>query len=302
MTRRTLIALLGLAAVLLGVIGLVYNFGLLTDYLDLAAYVTAGLLAAIGLAFLLLLVFQQDRWLYAIPATSFLALASVVYLATLESIESSWLGALFLTGIAAGFLLLFISNRQERWWALLQAGTIGVIALVSLGIGVPAKSEAILGAALFGGFALSFLLVFLVAGDMKRFLWALIMAAVLAIFAMTILAAALGEQNLVIRLWPVALILIGAFMVGRVITGRERKQPTVVTVPAADLEVLTPEPVASEPARIVRADRPEGSTAPVITPALEPEALPLQLAEIDPADPAASLDALLEASQKSSNR
>ncbi|MCO6453612.1 MAG: hypothetical protein J5I90_22710 [Caldilineales bacterium] len=303
MSRRTITALVALAIILLGAIGLLYNFGLLADYLDLAAYIAAGLLAATGLAFLVLLVFQQDRWLYAVPATSFLALGSIVYLATLENIEPAWLAALFLAGIAAGFLLLFISNRRERWWALLQAGTIGVIALVGLGIGVPAESEALIGAALFGGFAVSFLLVFLLAGDMRRFLWALIMAAALAIFAMTILMISLGEQNLVIRLWPILLILIGAYMIVRVITGRGRAQPGTPSLPAEDLEVVTPEPVANEPARIVRQDRPaspadEPRPAPAATPEPAADPLPPDLPALDPNDPAASLDALLEASRK----
>ena len=182
MNRNTLNTLFwGILLVAAGAVGLLYNFGALDDYKLLTAYIMAGLLAVAGVGFLVLLAFRRDQTLFVIPGFSFLTLGSIVYLSTLQNVQSVWLGTLFLAGIAAGFLALFLTNRQERWWALLQAGTIAVIALVGLGIGIPEGSKHLLGAALFGGFAVSFLLLFLFAGSFQRFSWALIMAGVLTV-------------------------------------------------------------------------------------------------------------------------
>ncbi len=297
----------GLALLLIGVAGLLYNFGVFADYKTLAAYIVAGLLALGGVGFLVALAFWRDQWLFVIPGCSLLALAGIVYLTTRESVQPMWLGALFLGGMAAGFLILFLSNRRERWWALLQASTIAVIALVGLGLGVPAGSQHVLGAALFGGFALIFLLLFLVVGDRRHFLWALVLAGVLAVFAFTVLGAGLTSPTLstLVRLWPVLAIVAGALFFFRLLTGRAAPPPALPTLPAETLEKRETTPtsaVDSAPARITRPDRPaDRQLAPPPPP--QPSApspandLPENLRHIDPKDPAAALDALLDASK-----
>lgn len=283
--------LIGLLLILLGVAGLLFNFGVLDAYKTLIAYVMAGLLAIAGAAFLATLVLQRDRWLYVIPGISFLSLGAIVYLSTVQTVKSVWLGALFLGGIAVGFLVLFLSNRQERWWALLQAGTIGVIAAVGLGLGVPEESRHLLGAALFGGFAISFLLLFLLGGNPNRFVWALIMAAVLAVFAVTLLSAGYGDQNIIFQLWPILLILPGLFLLVRAPGRRLAPQPAAPIQPAPNQRQAAPLPpieTTPGPARIVRPDQ----SAPA------PQASPSNLPAFDPDDPSASLDALLEASKQ----
>jgi len=309
----------GLLLLAIGIVGLLYNFGALDQYKLMTTYIIAGLLAVAGLAFLIIIVFQQERWLYAIPGTSFLALGSVVYLTTLDAVDSVWLGALFLAGIAAGFFILFLSNRRERWWALLQAGTIATIGIAGLLViefvqpDTNALTEALLGASLFGGFAVSFLLLFLFAGDHRRFAWALIMAGVLAIFAAFLMAASFGESNIIVQIWPAVLILLGLIVLARLFTGRAAadKRPPAPTVPAEILEAKElGSGQGSEPARIVRPDQPTEPvdlaplTDPVPLPAPEPdlvsepdaEPLPAEIASFHPNDPEAALDALLKAS------
>ncbi|MCW5860999.1 MAG: hypothetical protein KIS63_22075, partial [Caldilineales bacterium] len=114
----------GLVLFVIGVAALLYNFGIFDPYQLLVAYIAAGVLALAGLGFLVFLAFRRDEWLYVIPGVSFLGLGSIVYLSTIETIRPEWLGALFLASMAAGFLILFLSNRRDRWWAILQAGTI----------------------------------------------------------------------------------------------------------------------------------------------------------------------------------
>lgn len=284
----------GLVLFLIGIFALLYNFGIFAEYERLAAYIVAGLLAAVGIGFLVFLAFRRDEWLYVIPGVSLLGLGSIVYLSTIETVRPEWLAALFLASMAAGFLILFLSNRRERWWALLQAGTIAVIALVGLGVGVPAGSQHILGAALFGGFALSFLLLFLFGGDFRRFLWALIMAGVLLIFALTVLTTGIASPTTAtaMRLWPVLFILLGAFFFFRLLTGRAGSKPAPPTIPAEALEKQQTAPapiVETAPARITRSRQPT------------PDDLPANLRSTDLSDPSAALDALLAASKQEDN-
>ena len=228
-------ALWGLLIIILGVGALAYNFGALDDYKLITAYIVAALLAVMGAAFLLAIAFQRENWFYVIPGFSLLSLGGVTYLTTQENVKPEWLGALFLGGIALGFLVIFLRNRQERWWALLQAETILIIALVGLGLGIPENATRLVGALLFGGFAISFFFVWLFSGHRGRFVWALILAGVLAVFAAAILTS--GQSQFTLLLWPVLLLLIGLFLIARVFSSGGKKQP-----PAVPIESLTPSP------------------------------------------------------------
>ena len=233
--RKITTALWGLLIIILGVGALAYNFGALDDYKIITAYIVAALLAVMGAAFLLAIAFQREQWFYVIPGFSLLSLGGVVYLTTQESIKPEWLGALFLGGIALGFLIIFLLDRQERWWALLQAETILIIALVGLGLGIPENATRLVGAILFGGFSISFFFVWLFSGHRGRFAWALILAGVLAVFAAAILTS--GQNQLALLLWPVLLLLIGLFLIARIFSAGEKKQP-----PAVSIEAVQPSP------------------------------------------------------------
>ena len=247
---RITTALWGLLVIILGIAALAYNFGALDDYKLITAYAVAGLLAVMGLTFLLALAFQRDQWFYVIPGFSFLSLAGVVYLSTLESIRPEWLGGLFLLGIALGFLVVFIQNRRERWWALLQAETILLIALLGLGLGVPDTATKWLGGMLFGGFAASFFFVWLLSGDRGRLAWALILSGVLAIFAAIVVTS--GQNQLLLMLWPALLLLIGVALILRVFS---RPKPASSAVDIEAIRPIQPAPVAgdddAEPARVI---------------------------------------------------
>jgi len=251
MSRHWLSPLLwSLVLLVLGIFGLLYNFGVFDNYKTLLAYIVAGVLAALGVTFLAWLAVRREHNALVVPGISLLTLAVLLYLLTLGSVQPTWLAALFLAGMAVGYLVLFLSNRRERWWALLQAGTIAVIALVGLGVGVPPENQYRLGTALFGGFALSYLLLFLVGGDRRSLLWALIMAVVLGLFAMTTLTAGVGAVSTLagtlVRLWPLLLVLIGVVLLARLIGTR----------PAAPAPGGATPPPAGEPAHIVRPNEP----------------------------------------------
>jgi hypothetical protein len=268
-------ALWGLLIIILGIGALAYNFGALNDYKLITAYIVAALLAVMGAAFLLAIAFQRENWFYVIPGFSLLSLGGVTYLTTQENVKPEWLGALFLGGIALGFLVIFLRNRQERWWALLQAETILIIALVGLGLGIPEDATRLVGALLFGGFATSFFFVWLFSGHRGRFVWALILAGVLAVFAAAILTS--GQSQLMLLLWPVLLLLIGLFLIARIFSSGGKKQP-----PAVPIESLTPSP-DSEPAEEEAPAKIQLPDAMQPRPVSEPEPVePLDLEIIEP--------------------
>jgi len=273
--QKVTTALWGILVIILGVGALAYNFGALDNYKLITAYIVAALLGLMGAAFLLALAFQRENWFYVIPGFSLLSLGGVVYLSTMETVRPEWLGALFLGGITLGFLVIFLRNRQERWWALLQAETIFIIALIGLGLGVPESAAKLVGAILFGGFAVSFFFVWLFSGHRGRFAWALILSGVLAVFAAAIFTS--GQSQLMLMLWPAILLLIGIFLLLRVFSSGGKKQP-----PAVPIESLTPSPDSESaeedaPAKIQLPDTIQPQPAPEPAPDK-----PLDLEVIEP--------------------
>ncbi len=272
MKQRILTALWGLFLIILAAAALAYNLGVLQDYKQLVVYAAAGLLAVMGLAFLAAMLVQRDQWFYVIPGFSFLALGGIVYLTTLETIPPEWLGALFLAGVALSFFVIFLRDRRERWWALLQAETIVLLALLGLGLGVPESATRMVGTLLFGGFGLSFLLVWLLSRDRGRLIWALIMAGVLLVFAAIIFTW--GRNQILSMIWPGVLFLLGLLLLIRALGGG-KKPVAPVSVPAVP---ESPQPGAeteTTPARIHPSQplTPAPESSAPSEPALEPEVL-----------------------------
>ena len=273
-------ALWGLLIIILGIGALAYNFGALDDYKIITAYIVAALLAVMGASFLLAIAFRREQWFYVIPGFSLLSLGGMVYLTTLENIKPEWLGAVFLGGIALGFLVIFIRNRQERWWALLQAETILIIALVGIGLGIPENATKLVGAILFGGFAVSFFFVWLFSGHRGKFAWALILAGVLAVFAFATFAS--RQSQLALLLWPVLLLLIGLFLIARAFSSGGKSQP-----PTVSIEEVTPAPVSDSgqeeegPAQIQLPNTMQPRPVPAPAPEPAPDE-PLDIEVIEP--------------------
>jgi hypothetical protein len=311
MKRTGLVVLLwGLLILLLGIVALLFNFGVFVAYQQLIVYVLAGVLAGVGVVSIIVALSGSDRWMFFIPGFALSALGSVVYLSTLQSVPARSLGALFLGGVAAGFFVIFLMNRQERWWALLQGCIIVVIALVAFGFGV--LPDALLGAVLFGGLGLSFFLVWLLGGNRRRLSWAALMAAVLfaAAFALAGTPPVTGPNSIIVKLWPVLFIIAGTLAVGYVITGRAAPPPLPQAsslVPVEDVDVRSL--ATTDTAHITRPGATAGQSASsqpsqaIPMPPPPPsspvsEVLPPDMQTFDPNNPGATLDTLLDASQK----
>lgn len=309
MNRTGLVVLLwGLLILLLGIVALLFNFGVFVAYEQLIVYVLAGVLAGVGVISIIVALSGSDRWMFFIPGFALTALGSVVYLSTLQTVPARSLGALFLGGVAAGFFVIFLMNRQERWWALLQGCIIVVIALVAFGFGM--LPDALLGAVLFGGLGLSFFLVWLLGGNRRRLSWAALMAAVLFAASFALAGTVTGPNSVIVKLWPVLFIVAGTLAVGWVITGRGASPPLPQAASLVPVEDVDVRPLATtDTAHITRPAATAGQTAssqpsqaipmpPPPSPSPVSEVLPSDQPSFDPNNPSATLDTLLDASQK----
>jgi hypothetical protein len=89
--------------------------------------------AAAGAAFLyVFLTGMHSRWWAAIPGFTLLGLAATIFYDRFAPPFFSEIGgAVFLASIAAGFIAIFFTNR-EQWWAIIPGGALLSVAGVVL--------------------------------------------------------------------------------------------------------------------------------------------------------------------------
>lgn len=194
--------------VLGGIALLLFNLGFFVSYEPFLQYTLAGLLALGSIGFFVSYFSQRTHWWRLIPGWTVLALAGMVYLTTIETLEQSLTAALLFVGQALAFGHIFLLDRKTRWWAVIPGGFMlvlgGVIALTSR-----TTDADVLGTVLFVGMGAVFLLLYLL-GEHRQLWWALIPGAVLVVFGIFLFSVERTSQNFFLRWWPVALILLGA--------------------------------------------------------------------------------------------
>ena len=190
--------LLGAVLILGGVLALLQTMGVLSNVGDLfwgAAFLIAGAV--------FLYAYATGSWWGAIPGFT---LAGIGVLILLPSSLEFFGGAVFLGGVAVAFWAVYLGSRQERWWALIPAGVLTTLAVIT--VAPRFMGEEASGGLFFIGLALTFLLVALLA-NMR---WAYWPAAALGVLGLLISLSAASFANYI---WAVALILGGAFLIFR---------------------------------------------------------------------------------------
>lgn len=229
----------GIILLLVGLVFLLWNFDVFASLSGVAELVIAGLFALAGLGFLVGYLVRRQEWWRVIPGFLLLAVGGIIFLAT-RATTDMWLGAVLLVGLALAFAVIYFSDRRERWWALIPGGALVVTVIVVL-LGNK-LSPAYLGAVLFGGLGLVFLLIYVLAAERAKLRWSLIPAGVLLIMGLVSLAAGVRQANPAseqwVRLWPILLIALGVLLLGFAIT-RSGK-------PTSPVAQLPPEPAPSE--------------------------------------------------------
>lgn len=235
----------GIILVVIGAGFLVWNLGMLGDVQETVVWVLVGLFAALGLGFIGSYIARRDAWWRLIPGFTLLAVALVILLSAQNS-ATTLVAATLLAGVALSFVVIYLSDRATRWWALIPFGSIAVMALVAL-LSASAKATLpLLGAVLFGGMGLVFLLVYSLARERQRFSWALVPATALGVMALVALALYLPDAVPAlagaVRFWPLSILLIG---VGLIVFAALTPAKRPAAQPVHDLPAQAP---AAQPA------------------------------------------------------
>ncbi len=204
-----------------GTLLLLFNFDAFVEYERWTQYILAGVLAVLGVVFLVGFLSSRQHWWRLIPGWTLLALAVMIYLSSGPAISGQQTAPILFLGLTCAFTHIYLLDRAERWWAILPGGFMLVLAIV---IGV---SNAIVHLEiLFIGMGLVFFLLYAADGRHRQW-WALIPGGVLTLFGCFVFAAVYGEQYAIVRWWPILLILVG-LVFGWQATRRAAPQPLMV--------------------------------------------------------------------------
>jgi hypothetical protein len=167
--------------------------------------------AVVGILFLSVYFTNSVQWWALFPGVIFLAISAVIGLDSfLPGFQGSNLeGLIILGGIALSFLFVYLASRVN-WWAMIPAGIMATLAIVS--VVDTGANGATSGGILFLGFGLTFVLVAMLPNPIGRMRWAWIPAAILAAIGIVILVAA---ENLINYIWPAGFVLLGIWLIVR---------------------------------------------------------------------------------------
>jgi len=200
----------GWALIAGGIIFLLQNLNVLPDI----GWIWAAAFGMAGLIFLFYFFRDSERWWSAFPAFGLLGIAGTLLFADLlpGDLADEIGGAFFIGMLGLSFLFIYLRTR-DHWWPIIPAGsllTIGGIILVTSSSIDPGPS--VIGLVLFGGLALTFLVLFLVPSESGRAKWAIWPAASMLVPAFIFGVGAFGLAN---YLLPAVLILAGGFILVR---------------------------------------------------------------------------------------
>lgn len=199
----------------LGLALIANNMGWLGDW---NAPVWSLILGACSLIFLVTYLSDRTQWWALIPGLVILGIAVAVFLAEEDLVSGEIVATFILGGIGLPFLLIFVTDRRH-WWALIPGMTMSGIALAVLLEGLGLISDTAVAGIIVGGVSLGFLSIYL--ADREQW-WTLIPGGIIGTVALFLLMATVIEF-----VWPVALILLGLFLLrGR--PQRRRSSPSAV--------------------------------------------------------------------------
>ncbi len=197
--------------ILMGGLLLLQEMGLISGDISV---LWASLLIASGLVFIGVFVVNRQHWWALIPGMTLLGVGIIPFLPA----EYTYLaGSIMLGAVGLSFFLIYIFHHVH-WWAIIPGGvllTLAFSAYLAFHIGETLSGikidEVVLGSAFFLGLSLTFLLVAILPNPSGRMKWALIPSAAFLLVALT--AASFRLQQIMIYIWPVALVLTGIYLI-----------------------------------------------------------------------------------------
>jgi len=188
-------------------------------------FIAIYVLTAIALPFLVVFLRNRDQWWALIPAYVLLVIGVMLGLTESNVLPDDFVATYVLTAIALPFLVVFLRNR-EQWWALIPAY---VLLIVGVMIGLTeggVLSDLLVPAYILFAIAIPFFVVY--ARNTRQW-WALIPGGILAIIGLSFLIAEAAAQYVA----PVALVLVGIWIIVRQFTRQEPTDPEVDQPPKA---------------------------------------------------------------------
>ena len=168
-----------------------------------------------GLIFLGVFLANRENWWALIPGFVLISIGVMLALEWMvPELNSDLGGFIVLAGIALAFFIIYLFDNA-RWWAIIPGGVLATVAVFVLleniwtGFGGPGV--------FFVGLGLTFFLLAIVPTPEGRMKWAWIPGVVLTIVGFVIIAV---TEEVIVLLWPVALILLGLILIIRFFMSR----------------------------------------------------------------------------------
>jgi hypothetical protein len=179
----------GLGLIAAGAVFLLQNMGLLGEF---SPQVWAIIFAVLSLMFFATyLINGIADWGWLFPALIFAALSIIILRAEAGS-SGAWMGSLILGAVSIPFLVAFGLAPKQRWWALIPAWVLLILALI-VSMSDTVAGEVIGGLVLFA-IGLPFFVVYLT--DRSRW-WALLPAIILSVLGVVTLIATRAPGELI---------------------------------------------------------------------------------------------------------
>ncbi len=153
----------------------------------------------------------------------------MVMLSTQESVGGRLVAAVLFWGLGLAFGHIYLRARSENWWAIMPGGFMIVLGVV-IGLSQWVQSLEVLGAVLFGGLGLVFLLLSLVGGALRHW-WALVPGSILLLFGLFVLGG--GHAGGSWRWWPLLAISAGVLIAWRALRPAPAQMMEINRAPAA---------------------------------------------------------------------
>jgi hypothetical protein len=156
-----------------------------------------------GAVFLYVYFARREHWWPLIPGCTLAGIGAGILLGDLFPVLDFLTGMFVLGGIGLSFLLIYLA-RRDFWWAIIPAGTMFSLAVVTIADRVFIDDVGVPGV-LFFGLGLTFAVLALVSTGQGRMKWPWIPAAVLGLMGILMIGAGINQAGIAF-----ALVMVGA--------------------------------------------------------------------------------------------